>query len=774
MKKFSKLLITALAAIFSMTACQTEDPGTDVCGKMTSVSIGVNAEDMQQTKSLTSAEEIEGYHLRYILEVWTQGTNPECYTRSIEAADENQQATFNLTLLAGRTFDFLLWADYVKDGLEDNVDLHYTTTNSLKRITKQAAQVTTGETTDSKYANTRDAFFAREEVTVTPNFSKTITLHRAVAQLNIYTNDYLSVPTEFRPDYTSIAMPDAPEGFNVLTGQPFGASVTEKTVKVAVDMNPVEGKGYKMFTSYYFTSASTKSLTNFDVNFHKTGNSTPLTKYRMELIPMQQNYRTNIIGALLTNTGSLTVQTDATFNDPDIDISVPNNPLPSASGLYYSLDGESWTAWENDSMPDGNYTTFLAATVGTDKSYMLNLNKMQAIAQKTELQIIDLSRTEWDGSTFGQNMFKDHLNLREFLCPKDLKEIQSYMFKGCSNLRNVELPDGMVSIGIGGFQDCVSLTNIVLPNSLTKIGAMAFQGCKNLETINLDHVTTYNLIDNTSYAFANCHKLNIDVTLPTGIIEIPGYIFSGCHSISKVTLPSDTQSIGAFAFSDCRSLTTIDIPDKVSALGQHAFGGSGLTSVELPESLTEIPTEAFTGCKNLATVNLHDKITKIKANAFSKTAITSLTIPASVTTYGNVAFAYINTLEEVDITGSNSDLNIDAVGVFFTCKNLKTIKFPANTKSFQRRTLMGCENLSDIFCYASTPPKTANSDFGEYDSGSNEILFAGMNVPKAERKLHVPSASVESYNAPTLEDGTENYWKTILIDKLHYTIVPIE
>ena len=164
MKKFTLFSLVMLSAALAFTSCSKElDPG-QVRTKEVAVSLATRLPSAPQSRAVTEqVADIEGYHLRYILEIWTSGDKPELYKRIVKEADADKTTSFDVTLLSGRTFDFLLWADYAEDG--GNEDMHYTTVNGLKEVSRSEKTYITDEQHDYGLAATRDAFSAHKQVT---------------------------------------------------------------------------------------------------------------------------------------------------------------------------------------------------------------------------------------------------------------------------------------------------------------------------------------------------------------------------------------------------------------------------------------------------------------------------------------------------------------------------------------------------------------------------------------------------------------------------------
>ncbi len=438
----------------------------------------------------------------------------------------------------------------------------------------------------------------------------------------------------------------------------------------------------------------------------------------------------------------------------------------STEGIYYSLDGGDWIKWDDDVMPDGTYTSFVVSSVGVSKK--LSANQLEAITKRSGLKVIDLSQTTYI-KNFLAYKFKDNTTLQSFRFPSNITIVKSETFKNCSNLEDIVLLEGITGLERNAFQDCSSLTEIELPENII-LWENVFAGCANLRTINIENISEYKTENaaGLSNAFANCENLAIDVTFPAGTTETLMNIFSGCSKIKSVTFPTTLVTIGSNLFQNCASLTSIDIPESVKTIGSGAFRGTSITSIDIPENVTELSGKLFYDCQNLSSVNIHNKITSLGAETFRNTALKSVNIPKSVTTLGTAAFANIYTLEEAVIEEGTEPL-VFGKSFFFGCTKLKKVTFPSNTVEFQNSVFAACFQLEEINCYAQKAPKVQLEDFG-YIYNNTYNYYSGIEV-EGEKTLHVPKDATGYEEALQADGVTENYWKTILIDKLGYKII---
>lgn len=141
-----------------------------------------------------------------------QGSISSTVGRQVSTANMiNKQATVNLQLATGLTYDVIFWADaptgspYTFDPTSQSIKVDYTTN------------------CQSNDEN-RDAFFGHQTIQVTQDASITVLLKRPFAQLNIGASDFEAaqiagvVPTETQ---VAVALPNT---LNLMTGEVSGTA----------------------------------------------------------------------------------------------------------------------------------------------------------------------------------------------------------------------------------------------------------------------------------------------------------------------------------------------------------------------------------------------------------------------------------------------------------------------------------------------------------------------------------------------------------------------
>ena len=257
----------------------------------------------------------------------------------------NKKAQYSIRLVKGQNYRVAFFAYYAQEG---NYPKYYDITN-LQNIKVYDAMSNIEE---------RDAFTAYEEIkagkTMKP-IERPVTLYRPFAQLNLGSleEDWkAAVNAGVEIDETKVVVSNVYTAFSAyddaVVGEPsevtfeFNA-IPKEALKIDTEGDKINGKQYKYLALNYMLvgdKKNEKSLTNVkfiwkDTDANKTNN--PITEFKN--IPVQRNYRTNIIGWLLTNPAVFNVTIDERFQKPD-----------------YNVDGEKYEKDYDNEGGDDNTT----------------------------------------------------------------------------------------------------------------------------------------------------------------------------------------------------------------------------------------------------------------------------------------------------------------------------------------------------------------------------------------------------------------------------------
>lgn len=250
------------------------------------------------------------------------------------------KTTVSFQLVKDQKYNFIFWAQTPVDG-------YYTidATEGLKKIT--ADYTTHKGANDEK----RDAFFAVEkDLVISGPVSKTVTLTRPLAQVNIGTLDELKAGMTTAPAIdlsgatSKVVVKDVPTVFAPLATTPetmfSGASdVTFEAAAVPTEKLSVKGVKYDYLAMNYVFAPAEGTICNLTAEFSLTGMepislSSPAT-------PLKRNYRTNILGSLLTSTADFIVVVDPAFAGDEEEVNLTSVKNEASLRALFATGGSA-------------------------------------------------------------------------------------------------------------------------------------------------------------------------------------------------------------------------------------------------------------------------------------------------------------------------------------------------------------------------------------------------------------------------------------------------
>ena len=249
----------------------------------------------------------------------------------------------------------------------------------------------------------------------------------------------------------------------------------------------------------------------------------------------------------------------------------------------------------------------------------------------------------------------------------------------------------VTSIGYAAFSYS-GLSSIVIPNSVTLIDEGIFANCVNLVSVKVSSTVT----SIPALAFLGCSSLE-SLIIPNSVTSIKRHAFAGCQKLQSITIPKSVNTIYDYILKDCSSLNSIIVED-----GNNNYNSSNNCNAIIKTS-TKI---LIAGCKNTI---IPEDITSISKGAFSGcSGLSQVTIPNSVKSIGAYAFS--------------------------ECSGMSILKIGKGVTSFDLGCFNGCVNLTDVYCYTTTPPTISQS-------------YSMWETPIENSILHVPVGCIESYAA---------------------------
>lgn len=316
MKK-SFLLLAGLI-LLAFTACQNDELVNGGSGNETAVSFSVQlpGANAPSTRAAGEGKLVN----RCIMEIYL---GDKLYgERQVVAVENGKTATFNVRLVTSQTYDFVFWADVSKEG-DIKADRHYQTTNGLQNISLLG--------TYAGNDDSRDAFTGvLLSKLVTGAFNEAVPLTRPFGQLNIKTTDLGDIPTTtLIPATASLAFKGVYKGFNAHTGAATGDLGT-----LSYDENAaVVDENGALTMDYLFAPEKEQLLTGMVLTMYNTAGE-KITDKKLNDIPVQRNYKTNVTGSMLTVSGQFVATLKPDFTDNvNKDVMEVSNIVEAADAL---------------------------------------------------------------------------------------------------------------------------------------------------------------------------------------------------------------------------------------------------------------------------------------------------------------------------------------------------------------------------------------------------------------------------------------------------------
>ena len=281
MKKF--LLIAVAAFGMLMTACLKDEVAQPVGGEESIVTFTVEAPVMA---TRAHGDGLTATDLTVL--VYQRGGD---LLFEKEAEMVGLKATVELPFVNGMEYDLVFWAE------AENSPYALNKANKSVTYTDAAALVGNSEAYDAFYAYVNDI------PEITGPVTRKVELKRPFAQLNIITNDAAdAAKSDLVVKNVKVVVKKGYTAFDFVTGNGINqGAVTFGTVAKQSDTT--------LAVNYLFTGGE-KSLVDVEFTYTDVNNklgTAGLTK-EYAAVPVQRNYRTNIVGSLLTSEGKFNIE----------------------------------------------------------------------------------------------------------------------------------------------------------------------------------------------------------------------------------------------------------------------------------------------------------------------------------------------------------------------------------------------------------------------------------------------------------------------------------
>lgn len=336
------------AALMLANSCSDDNNVSQADSSLAQVTFKVSA-DGALTRAISDGTTVD----ELVYRVFDKNGNPIATLPLVKeaAADLSSGHTVALTLTKGQTYKVAFWAQ--KAG-----NTAYTVNDNM-----QVAVDYSGANNDEN----RDAFFNAVEITVKDDVAQTVKLKRPFAQLNVgsTTADWdAAVASGVIVTESKVTVKQAATTLNVLDGKVSGAADVNFTyatkpgesLKVDADGDGTKEDYEYLSMSYILpndaTDGTQKTLASAEFTFKTASGTEIVVKNGLQNLPLQRNYRTNIVGNILSGTTTFSVVVDPAFSTPDHNTtyrmvqtqaemtaaaSQPNTVVKLAAGNSYTL-----------------------------------------------------------------------------------------------------------------------------------------------------------------------------------------------------------------------------------------------------------------------------------------------------------------------------------------------------------------------------------------------------------------------------------------------------
>ena len=328
MKKYF-LSIVALAGMLFATSCQESLVEPQVDGTTT---FTIEIPGQMGTKAVGDSYEL-------FVEVYSADGNTKIH-RLEDAITVGTPKNVSLNLVATQVYDIIFWAQ--KDGATYNVE-------NLNKV-----EIT------NRHHNSEDgaAFYAiKNDYKPVEVNNPSVTLKRPFAQLNIGTIDEVSygdnngnkklkilstnIKVESAANYferiNTQEFPELGEGRTDVVFEYTGGEVLTSTMTIGEGAN---AKTYKQVSMDYISVLGNKGVVTVTATIEvRDPNGVESTIERVITnVPLQMNYRTNIVGNLITSASDFTIEISEDWDGTDIDKEVVFREVATAAELQEAIN----------------------------------------------------------------------------------------------------------------------------------------------------------------------------------------------------------------------------------------------------------------------------------------------------------------------------------------------------------------------------------------------------------------------------------------------------
>ena len=332
MKRYLKTITAVVLAALTTAACQKENFGdatpagqeVDVTLDLLAPQIGTKSYGDGTTAKTVYVHVYQRNAAGDLTYIQPAAEDASFKTPSQSLTLNGLKATYSTRLVTGQTYTFVFWAQ------ADNAPYTYDT--DAKTITVNYASAKGND-------ESRDAFYnVLPNVEIKGAYTASVQLSRPFAQLNFGAADYEEAKAAgLTVTDAMVKLTHAATSLNLLKGTTAGdETVTFDSAALPENANlTAGGKGYKYVAmDYVLVGKADKTLSDVTLTLTATGTQSATPEFTYSNVPLQANYRTNIVGNLFTSPAEVNITVDPAFDAPDYDVVVGAANLAAANEAF--------------------------------------------------------------------------------------------------------------------------------------------------------------------------------------------------------------------------------------------------------------------------------------------------------------------------------------------------------------------------------------------------------------------------------------------------------
>ena len=464
-----KLLLFA-ALVLGAVSCMKDNSFDANAGSEAEVVLSValpadvtRAINQDSAKGAIGNIDLAQYDIRYILEVFDASNT--LAKRVVNYEDSETTTTFELRLIPGRHYSFVVWADFVTQGSEDA--LHYNA-ESLREIEIIGAQNAMDESRDAYTGIFRTSDNGGQPFSSSSQIS--FELKRPFAKLRVVTNDKDEIYSDLvgaTIEYTA----ETYQQYDALTKQSSELATVSKSVNYASDAYLYAGEptaeGEQTLFADYILGTENGTI-QFVMTVEDNVQELPAINFNTA-IPVQRNYLTTIYGPILTDSNNVTVTIKPAFENKDDFEKEPwyvevwdgtSVTEPEVETVVDQATGEEVEVVVIDQPSD---LAWLAGFVnGTNEFANASIFATRAGNEPVNFELranIDLANYPWTPIGTPENNFVGTFNGNGFSI-------------GNLNIVVDEAKEGKAYMGLFGYAKNVTIKNLILANANVNVACL--------------------------------------------------------------------------------------------------------------------------------------------------------------------------------------------------------------------------------------------------------------------------------------------------------------